>query len=82
MVKIVCAFYNAINIQNNEFAMPAFYEAFFNGLKNNGNELLLFPMKQWSVLDEKCPLEIKNKIQQFAPDLVILFILRFRRPTL
>ena len=60
-----------------ENALSAFYEGFVQGLKDAGNEVLVYSCADamfWERdITQSCPQDIATKIQQFNPDLAILF---------
>lgn len=73
MAKICAAFYNAVYDKDDESVMPSWYESFFKGLKERGNELLLFQIQDfqcdYGIIDEMT----KKKIIDFNPDVYISF---------
>ena len=85
MAKVVLCFHNHLIYYFNSIGkavssntMPPFYEAFIKGMKDNGNELLVYNCALgylWSDHIEipDCPQKIKNEILSFNPDLVMLF---------
>lgn len=73
MAKIFVSFFNAINDKDNPYVVPGFYEAFLNGLKQAGNEILAYGVTVWKLPYENCPVDIKKQIKEFDPDLIILF---------
>ena len=56
--------------------MPAFYESFINGLKNLGNDVLIYnqaTINTWGKNLEECPKNIADEIKNFSPDCAFLF---------
>ncbi len=75
MAKVFVAFYNAFYDPEDEKKMPAFYESFVRGLKEDGNTIMLGMHKKWgeSIGWSDIPEDIKKKIQDFAPDVCFVF---------
>lgn len=73
MAKICVAFYNAVYCENDESVMPCWYEAFLGGLKDLGNKVLIFPIKDFGINHEVIDEKTKKMILDFSPDLYISF---------
>lgn len=73
MAKICISFYNGLYDSNDENKMGIYYESFFNGLREYGNDLLLFPLIDWQKDYTEIDSDTKEKILKFAPDLYISF---------
>lgn len=73
MAKICIAFYNALYDSENENKMPCWYEAFCDGLRKYGNDLLLFQISEFQKDYGEIDAESKEKILKFDPDLCIAF---------
>lgn len=73
MAKICAAFFNALYDETDEERIPCWYETFFKGLRERGNELLLFPVKEFQKEYGEIDDMTKQKIIEFAPDLYISF---------
>ncbi len=76
MAKIFIAFFNGIDDPNDVYGVPCFFDAFFQGLINLGNELLVFQSKKFFLNFEKHDDLLKAKIKEikeFNPDLILLF---------
>lgn len=73
MAKILIAFYNGLYDKNDLSVMPSFYETFINGLKEAGNETLVFMSKFWGVDHGEIKADIKKEILEYSPDVCFLF---------
>jgi len=73
MSRIFVSFFNAIIDPNNKDAMPCFYDAFLNSLKNSGNDVLYYSNIFFNKNINKTPKDFLDKINIFNPDLIILF---------
>ena len=73
MSKIFIAFYTGINDETNPYAIPHFYESFLNKLKEYGNELYVVVSKNFGSDWPHIPEKMTKAIQNFNPDLCILF---------
>lgn len=73
MAKIFASFFNAISDPKNKDAMPCFYDAFLNSLKDNGNDVLYYSNLFFNKNINKTPKDFLEKIKIFNPDLIILF---------
>ncbi len=73
MAKIFVSFFNNIEDPNNPQAMPCFYEGFLQELVKNGNDVLCYSNKKWGEDFGKPPKSFLDKIEEFNPDLIILF---------
>lgn len=73
MAKIFIAFYNGLKNADSLHAMPIFYEAFCDGLKQHGNDVLVIMHSYWNKDLRKIPSSLLQRIQNFNPDLIILF---------
>lgn len=73
MAKICASFYNGVFDKNDEKKMPCWYESFFRGLEELGNELLLFQIQEFRKEYDGITEVVKNKILDFNPDLYISF---------
>lgn len=74
MAKIFLSFMNCMRCGNDTSAMPCYYESFLKGLKNAGNEILVF--SDWGIPYGDRPsstARIKKSITAFQPDLIIAF---------
>ena len=74
MSKIFISFFNGINAPENPNAMPCFYETFIGGLKESGNDLLIYSDNKFFGEDfKKIPQKLLNQLKEFNPDLLIFF---------
>lgn len=75
MAKIFVSFYNFCKIADDYTAMPPFFESFFHGLKDSGNEVLCFQTKCTTNrgFDKEMPKQYAEMLRDFNPDLCILF---------
>ena len=73
MAKILLAFFNGITNSNHPHAMPCFYEAFIQGLREHGNDLLVYHHDRFNASFSVPPKNIKEEIEAFGPDCAILF---------
>ncbi|MBR5882011.1 MAG: glycosyltransferase family 1 protein [Mailhella sp.] len=73
MAKILLAFFNGIMNADSPQAMPCFYEAFIQGLRENGNDLLVYHHDRFNASFSILPDDIRKEIETFAPDCAILF---------
>lgn len=73
MAKVFLSFYNGIQDKNNPYAVACFYEAFINGLIKAGNDVLVHLHNYFLGDDRQLTLELKKQIDDFNPDLAILF---------
>lgn len=73
MAKIVIAFYNGVEDENNPNAVPIFYEGFIRGLDRAGNQLAVYTHKWFGVDFGEIDEETRNSIRAFDPDLCIIF---------
>lgn len=73
MAKICVAFYNGLYNSADKSIMPAWYEVFLSGLKEYGNELLIFSIPKFRQEYGEIDDETKNNILDFNPDLYIAF---------
>ncbi len=84
MARVLLAFHNHLLYRFSEIekksvknAFPPFFENFIKGLQEAGNELLVYNCGSalfWNKdLPENCPKDIKKQIQDFDPELAILF---------
>ena len=73
MARIFLSFFNGIQCEDDENVMPAFYEAFCNGLKQNGNDVFVVMHLYWGKNLGKAPALLLKEIKNFNPDLIILF---------
>lgn len=71
MANIVVAIYNSLRRVNGIFP---YVETFLNGLRDRGNNVLCFEKIAAELeISSELPLKYKEKIEQFKPDLFILF---------
>ena len=47
MARVLMAFYNGVEDPTNSNALPAYYEAFVNGLDEAGNEVAVISHRLW-----------------------------------
>jgi len=73
MAKVLLAFFNGIMNGDIPHAMPCFYEAFIHGLREYGNDLLVYHHNCFNTSFSALPKYIKNEIDTFRPDCAILF---------
>lgn len=73
MAKIFVSLYNFAYHEKDPYIMPPFYEAFINGLKAAGNDILCFFKKEASFFNDKIPSDVLEKVKKFDPDLFIFF---------
>ncbi|MDR1683915.1 MAG: glycosyltransferase [Elusimicrobiota bacterium] len=73
MAKLFISFFNGIDDAKNPSATLCFYETFFEGLKNAGNELFVYSNKLLGQDFGKIPEKLLNRIKKFDPDLIFLF---------
>lgn len=73
MAKILVAFFNCIDDLGNPNAMPAFYEAFVNGLDSVGNEVAVFSHKMFGTNFKPIDDATEQVIKEFAPDICFVF---------
>lgn len=73
MAKVFLSFYNAIQDKNNPYAVACFYESFIDGLIKAGNNVLVHLHSYFLGDDRQLTLELKKQIDEFNPDLAILF---------
>lgn len=73
MAKIFLSFYNGISSEDNNEAIPLFYEAFCKGLKQFGNDVLAITHKKWIKEWGVIPDLLLEEIKSFNPDIIILF---------
>lgn len=76
-MKIFLTFFNGIKNGKDKYAIPLFYEAFINGLKDNGNDVFTYIHKNWNLQGDNIPLDLLNKIKNFNPDLILIFNNKF-----
>lgn len=70
MCKILIAFYNGLLNYNR---IPPFYESFCNNVKMAGNDVYIAQHSRFGVDFGQIPIEQKEEIIRFAPDLCIVF---------
>ena len=73
MAKVFLAFFNGLIGVQNKYALPVFYEAFINGLIQNGNEVFACMHNHFGGLNSSIPVKLLSAIKEFNPDLIILF---------
>ena len=74
MAKIFISAFSGNLDPNNKYALPCFIDSFLYELKKAGNDILFFSSPYFVFKKgQKAPLEIIQKLQQFSPDLIILF---------
>lgn len=73
MAKILVAFYNCIDDQDNPNAMPIFYEAFVNGLDRVGNEVAIFSHRMFGADFGGIDAVTREEIRQFSPNICFIF---------
>lgn len=74
MANIVVAFHNFLMTKNTLDARPPFYDAFLNGLKEAGNNVLCFEKQNYeATISSPIPEQYLEKIKKFNPDLFIFF---------
>lgn len=73
MAKVFLSFYSAIQDKSNPYAVACFYESFINGLIKAGNDVLVHLHNYFLGDDRQLTLELKKQIDEFNPDLAILF---------
>lgn len=73
MANIFIAFYNAVSDPDNQSAMPCYYETFINSLEKLGNKLFVYTRKKYNIDFNNIPKNLLSQIQDFNPDLIILF---------
>lgn len=74
MANIVIGLHNFLITKSNLDARPPFYDAFLNGLKEAGNNVLCFEKQNYEAsIKENIPEDYLEKIKKFNPDLFIFF---------
>ena len=73
MSKVLVAFYNGIEDEDDENALPIFYESLVKGLHNEENDVAIFSHKFFGVDFPKIDLETETIIKEFNPDICIIF---------
>lgn len=75
MAKVFISLYNFCKIPDDYTAMPPFFEAFIEGMKDAGNDVLVFQTKNTTGrgFDIEIPSDQKEMLQNFDPDICILF---------
>lgn len=74
MAKIVVSMYNFARHKKDYTIMAPFYEAFVNGLKEHGNDVLCYFFKEWNKnFTEEIPSDLLNELKSFDADLYIFF---------
>lgn len=73
MAKILVTFFNGIDDTENPNSMPAFYEAFINGLDRAGNEVAVFSHKRFGMDFGPIDEDTEKVIKDFAPDICFVF---------
>jgi len=74
-MKILLSFFNALHDAENPSVMPPFYEAFIEGLRRAGNEIVVFSSKSWQAGSIPLPeVEgLREKLRQWTPDVIVAF---------
>ena len=74
MANIVVSFFNSLIQLGDKNGCAPYYQAFLQGLRDSGNNVLCFQfLKQQVVNDERIPEEYLEKIKAFNPDIFIFF---------
>ena len=75
MAKVFISLYNFCKIPDDYTAMPPFFEAFIEGMKDAGNDVLVFQTKEIRNrgFETQIPEDVKNSLLNFDPDVCIIF---------
>ncbi len=75
MAKIFLGFFNGLKDVNNPKALPLFYEGLIKGFRDCGNDVFAIVHSNWGANFTKdgIPKALLKEIQEFNPDLILLF---------
>ena len=78
MAKVFVAMYNFARHKKDENILPPFYDAFVNGLKNSGNDVLCYFHKEWRKdFSGDIPEDVLSDMRAFDADMYIIFTAHF-----